>query len=104
MIVRIWHGRTKTSDAKTYRDFVIATGVPDYRSIKGNLGCQVWQRQEGEITHIWTVSWWENFESIRAFAGDNVEKPKYYKEDQQYLLEFEPTVLHCEAFDFRHIL
>jgi hypothetical protein len=38
MIVRIWHGRTKTSDAEAYRGFVITTGITDYKSVKGNPG------------------------------------------------------------------
>ena len=101
MIVRIWHGRTKTTDAEAYREFVIKTGITDYKSVKGNLGAQVWQRQDGEITHVWTVSWWKNFESIKAFAGEDIEKAKYYEEDTDYLLEFEPSVMHCESYDFR---
>ena len=100
MIVRIWHGRTKTSDAEAYREFVIATGITDYKSVKGNLGAQVWQRQEGDITHIWTVSWWDSFESIKTFAGEDMEKAKYYEEDKDYLLEFEPSVMHGECYGF----
>ena len=101
MIVRIWHGRTKKIDAEAYREFVIKTGIMDYQSVKGNLGAQVWQKPEGYITHIWTISWWEDFESIKAFAGEDMEKAKYYEEDKDYLLEFEPLVVHCECFDFR---
>jgi len=101
MITRIWHGRTKTTDAELYRQFVIKTGIKDYTSTRGNLGVQIWQRREGDITHIWTVSWWDNSESIKAFAGDEIEKAKYYDDDKKYLLEFEPTVLHCETFNFK---
>jgi heme-degrading monooxygenase HmoA len=101
MIVRIWHGRTKTTDAEVYRQFVIETGITDYTSTKGNLGAEIWQRQEADITHVWTVSWWDNLESIKAFAGKEIEKAKYYDEDKKYLLEFEPNVTHCEAFIFK---
>ena len=101
MIARIWHGRTKTSDAEVYRQYVIETGIVGYRSIKGNLGAQIWQQQEGDITHICTISWWKNYESIKAFAGNDFEKAKYYDEDKKYLLEFEPKVQHYECFDFR---
>ena len=101
MIVRIWHGRTKTEDAETYRQFVMETGIKDYTAAKGNLGAQIWQRRENDITHIWTVSWWKDHQSIKGFAGNEIEKAKYYDEDKKYLLEFEPTVLHYEAFDFR---
>jgi len=100
MITRIWHGKTKAEVADEYREFVIATGIIDYRSTKGNRGAQIWQRREGDITHIWTVSWWDDYESIKAFAGDDVEKAHYYDEDKKYLLEFEPNVIHCETFDF----
>jgi len=101
MIARIWHGRTKTSDAEIYRQYVMDTGIVGYRSIKGNLGAQIWQQQEGDITHICTISWWKDYESIKAFAGDDYEKAKYYDEDKKYLLEFEPKVQHYECFDFR---
>jgi heme-degrading monooxygenase HmoA len=103
MIVRIWHGRTQTIDAGLYRQFVIDTGIKDYTSTKGNLGAQIWQRQEGDITHIWTISWWIDLESIRAFAGGEIERARYYDEDKNYLLEFEPTVIHCEAFNFESL-
>jgi len=101
MIVRIWHGRTKANDAEPYRQFVIETGIKDYRSTKGNLGAQIWQRKEGDITHIWTVSWWQDMEAIKAFAGENISQAKYYEEDKKYLLDFEQEVMHCEAYDFQ---
>jgi len=100
MITRIWHGRTNTIDAVAYREFVITTGIMDYTSIKGNLGAQIWQREEGEITHIYTVSWWKDYESIKAFAGEDFTKAKYYDEDKNFLLEFEPLVQHFECYDF----
>ena len=73
----------------------------DYQLVKGNLGAQVWQKPEGDITHIWTLSWWEDFESIKAFAGEDMEKVKYDEEDKDYWPEFEPSVVHCEAYEFR---
>ncbi len=100
MITRIWHGRTKSSDAETYRQYVAETGIPDYLSTKGNLGAQIWQRQEGDITHIWAVSWWKDYESINAFAGNDIEKAHYYDEDKKFLLEFEEKVMHCECYNF----
>ena len=101
MIARIWHGRTKTSDADVYRQYVTDTGMNGYRSTKGNIAAQIWQRQEGDITHIYTLSWWDNYESIKSFAGEDFEKAKYYEEDENYLLEFEPTVQHYQCWDFR---
>ena len=100
MIVRIWHGRTKTSDADVYRKYVEDTGIKGYRSVKGNLGAQIWQKKEAEVTHIWTVSWWDNIESIKAFAGADFEQAKYYEEDKNFLLEFETGVVHYSCYDY----
>ena len=100
MIARIWHGRTKTGDAEVYRRYVIETGIKALTSTAGNLGAQIWQRQEGTITHIWVISWWHSFENIKTFAGHEIERARYYDDDKKYLLEFEPDVIHCDSFDF----
>ena len=39
-----------------------------------------------------TVSYWESYDAIRKFAGEDIDQPVYYPEDKEYLLEFEPKV------------
>ena len=97
MIVRMWHGRVPTEKAEAYAEFTKGRAIPDYRSVKGNLSVHILQRREGEVTHFITLTFWESLEAIRGFAGEQVEKAKYYPEDQDYLLEFEPTVVHYEV-------
>jgi len=46
------------------------------------------------------VTKWDSYESIKKFAGDDHEKAKYYDKDAEFLLEFEPNVIHCETFTF----
>ena len=100
MITRIWHGRTKSENADTYRQYIMNTGIPEYRLTAGNLNAQILQRDENGITHFWTVTQWDNFESIKFFAGKDIEKAKYYPEDEKYLLELEPNVIHCRTYSF----
>lgn len=97
MIVRMWHGRVPTPKADAYARFTVARAIPDYRSVKGNISAHVLRREEGEITHFITLTFWDSLGSIRGFAGENVEMAKYYPEDKDYLLEFEPTVVHYEV-------
>ena len=97
MIVRMWHGKVPTSKAKAYREFVNARAIRDYQSVDGNLSVHILERVEGDITHFITLTFWRDLDSIRAFAGDDVEKAKYYPEDEEYLLEFEPEVVHYEV-------
>ena len=99
-ITRIWHGRTNAEHADEYLQFLIDTGVADYKSVEGNLSVEVWRRIEGTVCHFWTVTKWDGYESIKKFAGEDLEKAKYYPDDSKYLLEFEPTVQHCETFEF----
>ncbi len=97
MIARMWHGRVATAKADRYRDFLIARAIPDYRSVAGNLGVRVLERPDGDVTHFVTLSFWEDMTAIRAFAGEDVEAAKYYPEDKDFLLEFEPRVVHYEV-------
>lgn len=97
MIVRMWHGRVPTSKAEAYAKFTNGRAIPDYRSVKGNISVHILQRREGDITHFITLTFWEDLESIKGFAGENVEVAKYYPEDKDFLLEFEPTVVHYEV-------
>lgn len=97
MIVRMWHGRVPTAKAAAYRAFVNGRAIPDYRAVPGNLSVHILERREGDITHFITLTFWENLEAIRGFAGDDIEKAKYYAEDEEFLLEFEPRVVHYEV-------
>ena len=97
MIARLWHGRTRAADAPAYREFLRERAIPDYRSVPGNLAVRILERADGEVAHFVTLTYWDGFESIRAFAGDDIERAKYYPEDDGFLLEFEPTVVHYEV-------
>jgi hypothetical protein len=44
-----------------------------------------------------TLTFWKDMKSIKGFAGDPVDLAKYYPEDSQFLLEFEPTVVHYQV-------
>ncbi len=97
MIARTWHGITDASRADEYLDYLNKTGVPEYRTTQGNLGVYVLRRIDGNEAHFLLLTLWESEEAIKRFAGSNIEKAKYYPEDEQFLLELEPTVTHYEV-------
>ena len=97
MIARLWHGAVPADQGEAYLRYLEKTGVPDSRATPGNRGVYVLRRKEGEVAHFLFVSLWESREAIRAFAGDDLERARYYPEDEQYLLELEPTVTHYEV-------
>ena len=97
MIVRMWHGRVETNKAQAYREFLNQRAIPDYQSVAGNISVHVLERQEEDVTHFITMTFWTDMDSIKGFAGNDPEVAKYYLEDKDFLLEFEPTVVHYEV-------
>ena len=98
MITRTWHGRTHLKDADNYLKFLLNEGTREYRETPGNLSVRVWRSIENDVCHFWTVTEWKDIESIKAFAGQNHERAKYYEFDVGILLEFEEMVNHYESF------
>ena len=93
----MWHGVTAAARADEYLDYLNETGVPDYRETEGNRGEYVLRRIEGGKAHFLTVSFWSSIEEVKAFAGPDPEKARYYPEDEEFLLEFEPQVKHYDV-------
>lgn len=97
MIARLWHGVTLAEKAEAYLAFLQARALPDYRATPGNLSVDVLHRTAGALTHYLIVTHWESREAIEAFAGSDTARAKYYREDVDFLLEFEPTVEYYEV-------
>ena len=99
MIARTWHGAVRAPDADTYHRYLLESGVPSLRATPGNRGVYVLRRIDGSEAHFLLISLWESLEAIRAFAGDDLERARYYPEDRRYLLELEPRVTHYEVLE-----
>ncbi len=99
MIARRWHGRIPAAKAEEYLTLMREVGLPDYRSTAGNCGAWCLHRREGDVVHVEMFTFWENWDSIRRFAGEEVARAKYYDFDPDFLLELEPEVLHFEVIE-----
>jgi heme-degrading monooxygenase HmoA len=93
----MWHGMTPAARADAYFDYLNQTGVPDYRATPGNRGVFVLRRIDKDVAHFVLISLWESLDAIKGFAGVDVDKARYYPEDREFLLEFEPTVTHYDV-------
>jgi heme-degrading monooxygenase HmoA len=96
MIARVWSGRTPASKAEQYTEYMNQTGVKDLRNTKGNRGVLMFRRANQEIAEFTIVSFWDSYESIKRFAGEDINKAVYYPEDSNFLLEMEPELKHYE--------
>lgn len=97
MIARTWHGAVPAAKADAYHRYLLHTGIPDYEATPGNRGVHVLRRTEDDTVHFLLLTFWDSPDAIRAFAGDDPERARYYPEDAAYLLELEPTVTHYDV-------
>jgi heme-degrading monooxygenase HmoA len=99
MIARMWHGRVPAVKAEDYHAYLLKSGLKDYGDTPGNRGVFLLKKEEDGITHFYTLTFWDGWEPIRAFAGAAVEKARYYPGDADFLLEFEPNVQHFDVVE-----
>jgi heme-degrading monooxygenase HmoA len=95
MILRRWAALIRTADEDAYRAYIEETGLADYGRTPGNLGFQMLFRALGDGTsEVTTLSWWRTMDDITAFAGEDVERARYYPEDDRFLLSRPEKVEH----------
>ncbi|HEY4822954.1 MAG TPA: antibiotic biosynthesis monooxygenase [Candidatus Bathyarchaeia archaeon] len=76
-------GTTPGSKADEYLDYLKATGVKDYLSTTENCGVYVLRRIYGGLSEFVLISFWA-FESIRKFAGPDIDGAAYYEKDKEF--------------------
>ena len=97
MLARIWRGKVLAEKNEAYLQYLHKTGLQEYQATEGNLGVYILRRTEAGVTEFLVISMWESMDAIRRFAGPEPEKPVHYPEDKDFLLEFEPKVVHYEV-------
>jgi heme-degrading monooxygenase HmoA len=94
MMMRTWRGWTRREDAEAYAEYILGTGIIEYRATQGNKGAYLVSRPDGDRTEFLTISFWDSRDSIVAFAGHDIEQAVFYPEDDRYLIDRETSVNH----------
>ncbi len=71
--------------------------LPEYLATPGNRGAWCLYRADGDVTHFEMLTFWDDADAIKRFAGDNYSMARYYDFDSEYLIEMEAHVRHYEA-------
>lgn len=98
MIGRIWHGVVPAAKSNEYLDLMRKIALPEYLATPGNRGAWCLCRKEGNVTHFEMLTFWDDVNAIKRFAGDDYGKAKYYDFDATFLVEKEPGVRHYDVF------
>jgi hypothetical protein len=103
MISRIWHGYTRPAQADAYEALLrdeIFTGIED-RSIGGFREIQLFRRELGDEVEFITVMWFESWDAVRTFAGDDYEASVVPPAARELLARFEQRSQHYEVRERR---
>ena len=97
-ILREWRAEIRRELKEEYVAYVTETGIAEYRRTPGNLAAVIATRDlNATRTEIVTLSWWIDEASIKAFAGDDIGRSRYFPEDQRYLLTHPEAVQHYDS-------
>lgn len=97
-VARLWHGKTSLKKGDEYQKFLVERAVPDYESAGGLLKLYFTRKDSDTAAHFLLITIWDSMISMKRFAGEDVLHPKYYLEDDNFLLEKEKTVMVCPIF------
>ena len=99
MIVRTWRGRARASKSDAYVDHFRRNVLPELREIEGFLGASLLKAERGDVVELLVLTRWASMDSIRAFAGKDVDRAVVEPEAIRVLLDFDPTVRHYDVVE-----
>ena len=97
MILRQWTARTSQEQWPRYRAHFSIKVLPDLRRLAGFLGATLFVRHAGDEVEILVETSWRSLESVRAFAGADVDAAVVSDEAVAMLTEFDGHVRHFEV-------
>jgi uncharacterized protein len=95
-VLRQWSARTSESQLPKYLDHFSKNVLPELRRVNGYLGATVSVRHLGDEAEILVVTSWRSLESVRNFAGPDLEAAVVAEEAAAVLSNFDRRVRHYE--------
>ena len=106
MIARIWHGWTKPELSDAYEKLLkeeIFTGIAAKR-VPGYKGIRLLRRTaENKEVEFVTIMWFDSWQAVKQFAGDDYEQAVVPPKARALLLRFDQRSQHYEVrehFDY----
>jgi hypothetical protein len=99
MVSRVWHCYTTPEDADAFETLLkteIFIGIHN-RKIAGYNGVQLFRRILGVEIEFLTVMWFDSFEAVRSFAGENYEAAIVPEKVGALLTRFDAGSQHYEV-------
>lgn len=93
-IARIWHGSTPINMTDEYVALAKSSCVARCEATPGNLGVTFFHETEGEMTHHTFISYWQDMEAVKRFAGEDFQRPRFFAGEEKFLVKSDAFVEH----------
>ena len=99
MIGRIWHGWTTPQNAEKYEGLLkeeIFSTIAE-KKVPGYKGIQLFRRPlEGEEVEFVTIMWFDSWDAVKQFAGEDYERAYVPPAAREVLARFDERSQHYE--------
>jgi len=98
MIGRVWHGWTTPGNADVYESLLKTQIFPGIaaKAVEGYRGIQLFRRPSGDEVEFMTIMWFESWEAVKQFAGEDHELAYVPPAARKVLARFDERASHYE--------
>jgi heme-degrading monooxygenase HmoA len=100
VVVRMWRGWTGAQDADRYERHYRSEVLDTLRGVPGFRDARLLRREVGEETEFLSLTFFDDLDAIRAFAGDEYDTAVVAGEALEVLVRYDAKVRHYDlAFE-----
>ena len=97
MIARHWSGLCRKENANDYIQHLLEETFKELKQMDGFHKASILTKEEEEGTLFLIITLWNSIDSIKAFAGNDVETAVVPEKVQQMMIHYESRVQHYEV-------
>ena len=104
MIARIWHGWTTFENADNYERLLKEEIFPGIaaRNVTGYQGIELLRRPLSTEVEFITIMWFESWEAVKQFAGEDYENAYVPAKAREVLARFDQRSQYYEVQEHLH--
>jgi heme-degrading monooxygenase HmoA len=96
LIARIWSAQSTPAQAPAYADHLRSRVLPELKKMDGYSGAMLLERPDAGGVEIIVMTFWGSADSIKAFAGTDLERAVVEEEAVPLLTRFDRRVRHYD--------
>jgi antibiotic biosynthesis monooxygenase (ABM) superfamily enzyme len=97
VIARLWRGWTSRENAEPYERFLREHMFPSIERVPGFRGAELLRRDAGDEVSFVTITRFDSYDAVRAFAGEDYEQAVIEPEARALLARADERSEHFEV-------